>query len=80
MTRLTYLFIIFILCGFNAQAFADYVKVSNSGNALPDSAQLGGGADDWACTYDDKTSIDVGSENHGWRFARPRMAVYLVRH
>ncbi|MFI3135775.1 MAG: DUF1566 domain-containing protein, partial [Methylococcaceae bacterium] len=75
MTRLTYLFVIFILCGFNTQAFADYVKVSNSGNALPASAVLGSGADDWACTYDDKTQLmwevkttDGGLRDQEWSY------------
>ncbi len=36
---------------------AAYTKVSNSGAVLPDSAVLGSGANDWACTKDNKTGL-----------------------
>ena len=34
-----------------------YIKVSNSGQALPDSASLGAGPNDWACTYDTESKL-----------------------
>ena len=39
-----------------ANAF-DYTKISNSGNALPASATLGEGPNDWACTRDNVTGL-----------------------
>lgn len=35
----------------------DFTKISNTGNALPASANLGGGANDWACTRDNVTGL-----------------------
>ncbi len=35
----------------------DYTKISNSGAALPPSATLGTGANDWACTRDNVTGL-----------------------
>lgn len=35
----------------------DYTKISNAGNALPASATLGSGANDWACTRDKVTGL-----------------------
>lgn len=35
----------------------DYTKISNSGAALPASAALGSGPNDWACTYDNNTGL-----------------------
>lgn len=35
----------------------DYTKISNSGNPLPESAVLGDGPDDWACTRDNVTGL-----------------------
>lgn len=34
-----------------------FTKISNSGAALPASATLGAGANDWACTYDNVTGL-----------------------
>jgi Protein of unknown function (DUF1566) len=34
-----------------------FTKISNSGNALPASAALGAGANDWACTFDNVTGL-----------------------
>ncbi|MEN9596002.1 MAG: hypothetical protein RL236_436, partial [Pseudomonadota bacterium] len=34
-----------------------YSKISNSGATLSDSAELGTGANDWACTKDNKTGL-----------------------
>jgi predicted secreted protein len=33
---------------------SNYTKISNSGAVLPDTAKLGGGINDWACTRDNK--------------------------
>lgn len=38
-------------------ASTDYSKISNSGNVLPDTAILGSGPNDWACTKDNKTGL-----------------------
>lgn len=35
----------------------DYTKISNSGGVLPDTAALGSGANDWACTRDNVTGL-----------------------
>ena len=35
----------------------DYTKISNDGNALPASATLGAGANDWACTRDNVSGL-----------------------
>ncbi len=35
----------------------DFTKISNAGNALPASAALGTGANDWACTRDNVTGL-----------------------
>lgn len=50
----------------------DYTKISNSGAALPHSATLGTGPNDWACTRDNltgliwevKTTSGLRSQNH----------------
>jgi hypothetical protein len=34
-----------------------YTKISNSGEALPDTAVLGSGSNEWACTKDNKTGL-----------------------
>jgi len=46
-----------------------YIKVSNSGQSLPESASLGFGADDWACTYDSENKLlwEVKTDNGGLR-------------
>lgn len=50
----------------------DYTKISNSGHPLPESATLGSGPDDWACTRDNvngliwevKTTSGLRSQDH----------------
>ncbi len=46
-----------------------YTKISNSGAALPDSATLGSGSNDWACTKDNKTGFiwEVKTDDNGLR-------------
>lgn len=46
-----------------------YTKISNSGAVLPDTAALGGGANDWACTKDNKTGLvwEVKTDDGGLR-------------
>ncbi|PTN31580.1 DUF1566 domain-containing protein [Desulfonatronum sp. SC1] len=39
------------------EAGFDFTKISNSGHALPATAQLGSGPGDWACTRDNVTGI-----------------------
>lgn len=63
------------LLGMNSLAHATYIKVSNSGKQLPDSAVLGSGPDDWACTYDSTTkliwevkSMDGGLRDQKWTY------------
>lgn len=57
-------------------AEATYTKVSNTGKALPDSAVLGTGPNDWACTYDSNTKLvwevktsDGGLRDQGWIYS-----------
>ncbi|WP_313081124.1 DUF1566 domain-containing protein [Pulveribacter sp.] len=61
------------LCAMPLLAHAGYTKVSNSGSTLPDTAALGTGAGDWACTRDDDTQLiwEVKTETgmrskHNW--------------
>ncbi|WP_028605670.1 DUF1566 domain-containing protein [Ottowia thiooxydans] len=50
----------------NANGF-DFTKISSTGSALPASAELGGGLDDWACTYDNHTGrMWEVKVNHAW--------------
>ena len=46
-----------------------YTKISNSGAVLPDTATLGSGANDWACTKDSKTGLtwEVKTDDGGLR-------------
>ena len=46
-----------------------YSKISNSGAVLPDTATLGSGANDWACTKDNKTGLiwEVKTDDGGLR-------------
>ncbi len=46
-----------------------YSKISNSGSVLPDTATLGSGANDWACTKDNKTGLiwEVKTDDGGLR-------------
>ena len=46
-----------LLCMVFATCHAGYVKVSNSGKALPATAPLGSGPNEWACTYDSNTKL-----------------------
>jgi hypothetical protein len=47
-----------------------YTKISNSGAVLPDTATLGSGANDWACTKDNKTGLtwEVKTDDGGLRY------------
>ncbi|NOT83672.1 MAG: hypothetical protein HOP02_02590, partial [Methylococcaceae bacterium] len=47
----------YILLSYASTSFAEYSKVSNTGNAIPASTALGTNADDWACTYDSSTQL-----------------------
>jgi hypothetical protein len=38
-------------------SLSGYTKISNTGVALPDTAVLGSGSNDWACTKDNKTGL-----------------------
>lgn len=46
-----------------------FVKISNSGNVLPDDATLGNGPDNWACSYDQKNQLlwEVKTDDDGLR-------------
>lgn len=46
-----------------------YSKISNSGSVLPDTATLGNGVNDWACTKDNKTGLtwEVKTDDGGLR-------------
>jgi hypothetical protein len=53
-----------------------YTKISNSGAVLPDTATLGSGANDWACTKDNKTGLtwevktnDGGLRDKDWGYS-----------
>jgi hypothetical protein len=53
-----------------------YTKISNSGTVLPDTATLGSGANDWACTKDNKTGLtwevktdDGGLRDKDWKYS-----------
>jgi hypothetical protein len=53
-----------------------YAKISNLGKALPDTAVLGTGSNDWACTKDNKTGLtwevktnDAGLRSKFWRYS-----------
>ena len=50
-------------------ATTGYTKISNSGAVLPDTATLGSGANDWACTKDNKTGLtwEVKTDDGGLR-------------
>ena len=50
-------------------ATSGYTKISNSGAALPDTATLGSGSNDWACTKDNKTGLtwEVKTDDNGLR-------------
>ncbi len=46
-----------------------YTKISNTGATLPDTAVLGSGSNDWACTKDNKTGLtwEVKTDDGGLR-------------
>ena len=46
-----------------------YTKISNSGAVLPNTAKLGSGSNDWACTKDNKTGLtwEVKTDDGGLR-------------
>ena len=53
-----------------------FTKISNSGNPLPNSAVLGSGPNDWACTRDNVTGLiwevktdDGGLRDMGWTYS-----------
>ena len=53
-----------------------FTKISNSGNALPNSATLGSGANDWGCTKDNVTGLiwevktdDSGLRDQDWTYS-----------
>jgi hypothetical protein len=57
-----------------------YTKISNSGIALPDTAILGSGANDWACTKDNKTGLiwEVKTDDGGLRDIAKRYSNYTI--
>ncbi len=50
-------------------ATSAYTKISNTGATLPDTAVLGSGTNDWACTKDNKTGLtwEVKTDDGGLR-------------
>jgi hypothetical protein len=57
-------------------ATSAYTKISNTGVTLPDTAFLGSGSNDWACTKDNKTGLtwevktdDGGLRDKDWRYS-----------
>ncbi len=46
-----------------------YTKIANDGSELPDNAQIGSGAKDWACTKDNNTGLiwEVKTTDYGLR-------------
>ncbi len=77
--RICWLLLLFTVSdGFANDGFANlYTKVSNSGQALPMTAILGDGPNDWACTRDNRTGLTwevkrssglrAASHNYTWR-------------
>lgn len=53
----------------DGQAGFSFTKISNSGNSLPNSAALGSGTNDWACTRDNVTGLiwEVKTDDGGLR-------------
>lgn len=65
-----------LLISVNPLAEAQYLKVSNTGVALPDSAVLGTSANGWACTYDSERKLiwevkttDKGLHDKNWKYS-----------
>jgi hypothetical protein len=55
---------------------SDYTKISNTGKILPDTAVLGSGSNDWACTKDNRTGLiwevktdDGGLRDKDWQYS-----------
>jgi hypothetical protein len=61
-------------------SLGSYSKISNSGMKLPDSAKLGTGANDWACTKDNKTGLvwEVKTADGGLRDSNTQYSNYNV--
>ncbi|NOT83619.1 MAG: DUF1566 domain-containing protein, partial [Methylococcaceae bacterium] len=64
------------LLSYASTSFAEYSRVSNTGNAIPASTALGTNADDWACTYDSSTQLiweikttDGGLRDIKWNYS-----------
>lgn len=60
----------------SASTTTGYTKISNTGAALPDTAVLGSGANDWACTKDNSTGLiwevktdDGELRDKDWRYS-----------
>ena len=57
-----------------------YTKISNTGATLPDTAVLGSGSNDWACTKDNKTGLiwEVKTTDGGLRDITKRYSNYTI--
>ncbi len=73
----TLLLILFALVSFPAFS-SSYTKIANNGTDLPDSAVLGSGATDWACTRDDTSGLiwEVKTGDGGLRDANKTYTNY----
>ena len=69
MPSLFRILLCFSLLSINSLVLATYTKVSNSGKPLPDSALIGNGSNDWACTYDSDSKLiwEVKTSDDGLR-------------
>jgi hypothetical protein len=63
-----------------SEALSQYTKISNSGLTLPDTAVLGSGENDWACTKDNKTGLiwEVKTTDGGIRDRQKTYTNYFV--
>jgi hypothetical protein len=59
----------YVIVSTAATVTSGYTKISNSGAVLPDTATLGNGVNDWACTKDNKTGLtwEVETDDGGLR-------------
>ena len=59
----------YVIVSTAATVTSGYTKISNSGAVLPDTATLGNGVNDWACTKDNKTGLtwEVKTDDGGLR-------------
>lgn len=57
INSLSHVIIALSLLSSASRSWAEYSKVSNAGYSLPASTVLGAGAEDWACTYEDKAQL-----------------------